>query len=139
MLVVQAACRWPNRCGCHSSPDYGGCSSWVQLPVPEISYAAPVHDIGTLDAVAQRVHATQWADGGPAAAGRISLDRASWVSGVGGRSQRLTGYRRLSGAQIAGVARMRAAGHQYPDPRTRPEPMGHGIEFDTHHPGFGSA
>lgn len=37
------------------SPDYAGCSSWVQLPVAEISYAAPVHDIDTLTAVAQRV------------------------------------------------------------------------------------
>lgn len=36
-------------------PDYGGCSSWVQLPVPETCYAAPVHDIDTLSAVAQRV------------------------------------------------------------------------------------
>lgn len=36
-------------------PDYGGCSSWVQLPVPETCCAAPVHDIDTLSAVAQRV------------------------------------------------------------------------------------
>lgn len=40
------------------SPDYAGCSSWVQLPVPETSYAAPVHDIDTLTAVAQRVRAS---------------------------------------------------------------------------------
>lgn len=36
-------------------PDYAGCSSWVQLPVSETCYAAPVHDISTLAAVAQRV------------------------------------------------------------------------------------
>lgn len=54
VLVVQArALAEPVRLP--RSPDYGGCSSWVQLPIPEISYAAPVHDIGTLDAVAQRV------------------------------------------------------------------------------------
>lgn len=37
------------------SPDYAGCASWVQLPVSGISCAAPVHDIDTLTAVAQRV------------------------------------------------------------------------------------
>lgn len=37
------------------SPDFAGCSSWVQLPVTEIRFAAPVHDLGTLQAVAQRV------------------------------------------------------------------------------------
>lgn len=54
VLVVQArplteSVRLPR------SPDYAGCSSWVQLPIPETFYAAPVHDIDTLTAVAQRV------------------------------------------------------------------------------------
>jgi hypothetical protein len=37
------------------TPDFAGCSSWVQLPAPETSYAAPVHALDTLSAVAQRV------------------------------------------------------------------------------------
>jgi hypothetical protein len=54
VLVVQArALTEPVRLP--RSPDYAGCSSWVQLPVPETTYAAPVHDIDTLNAVAQRV------------------------------------------------------------------------------------
>jgi hypothetical protein len=54
VLVVQArALTEPVRLP--RNPDYAGCSSWVQLPVPEFSYAAPVHDIDTLTALAQRV------------------------------------------------------------------------------------
>jgi hypothetical protein len=37
------------------TPDYAGCSSWVQLPVHGLSTAAPVHDIETLTKMAQRV------------------------------------------------------------------------------------
>ncbi|MGK2867543.1 MAG: DUF1802 family protein [Mycobacterium sp.] len=37
------------------SPDFAGCSSWVQLPVAQTRYAATVHDLDTLKAVAQRV------------------------------------------------------------------------------------
>lgn len=54
VLVVQAyALTEPVRLP--RSPDYAGCSSWVQLPVPETSYAAPVHDMDALTAVAQGV------------------------------------------------------------------------------------
>lgn len=55
VLVVQArALTEPVRLP--RSPDYAGCASWVQLPVHETSYAAPVHDIDTLTAIARRVH-----------------------------------------------------------------------------------
>lgn len=37
------------------TPDFAGCASWVQLPLPEIRYAAPVHALETLSAIAQRV------------------------------------------------------------------------------------
>jgi hypothetical protein len=38
------------------TPDYAGCTSWVQLPVdPE--WAEPVHDDATLAAIAERVRA----------------------------------------------------------------------------------
>ncbi|MBB2990116.1 hypothetical protein FHR72_001584 [Mycolicibacterium iranicum] len=36
------------------SPEYRGCSSWVQLPVAP-AWGAPVHDEATLDAVARQV------------------------------------------------------------------------------------
>ncbi|WP_304118905.1 hypothetical protein [Mycolicibacterium bacteremicum] len=37
------------------TPDYRGCASWVQLPVPEFTYGAPIHSLDTLSAVADRV------------------------------------------------------------------------------------
>lgn len=37
------------------TPEYRGCASWVQLPVPEFTYAAPVHSLDTVLAVADRV------------------------------------------------------------------------------------
>lgn len=54
VLVVQARAltepvRLPRRA------EYAGCSSWVQVPVPETSFAAPVHDLDVLTAVAERV------------------------------------------------------------------------------------
>lgn len=54
VLVVQARAlaepvRLPRR------PDYAGCSSWVQLPVAESAYSAPVHDADVLDGIARRV------------------------------------------------------------------------------------
>lgn len=54
VLVVQArALTEPLRLP--RSPDYAGCASWVQLPVRETAYAAPVHDIDTLTSIARRV------------------------------------------------------------------------------------
>jgi hypothetical protein len=54
VLVVQArALTEPVRLP--RTSDHAGCSSWVQLQTPELSYTAPVHDIDTLAAVAQRV------------------------------------------------------------------------------------
>lgn len=40
------------------SPDYAGCSSWVQLPVTESRYLPAVHDLDALAAVARRVRAS---------------------------------------------------------------------------------
>jgi hypothetical protein len=39
------------------SPDYAGCTSWVQLPLTpaDVRLAAPVHDDAELDEVAARV------------------------------------------------------------------------------------
>jgi hypothetical protein len=37
------------------APEYGGCTSWVQLPLADVRLAAPVHDQPTLDQVALRV------------------------------------------------------------------------------------
>lgn len=39
-------------------PDYRGCNSWVQLPVPAPAYAAPVHDSDTLAEIAARVRSS---------------------------------------------------------------------------------
>jgi hypothetical protein len=36
-------------------PGYGGCTSWVQLPLADVRLAAPVHDQPALDQVALRV------------------------------------------------------------------------------------
>ena len=38
------------------TPEYRGCASWVQLPVPECAYGAPIHSLDTLSAVVDRVH-----------------------------------------------------------------------------------
>lgn len=54
VLVVQArALTEPVRLP--RSPGYAGCSSWVQLPVPETPCGAAVHGIDALAAVARRV------------------------------------------------------------------------------------
>jgi hypothetical protein len=36
-------------------PEFGGCTSWVQLPLADIRLAAPVHDEPALNQVARRV------------------------------------------------------------------------------------
>lgn len=54
VLVVQAgALNEPVRLA--RTPDFAGCSSWVQLPTVELSSAAAVYDAETLHKVAQRV------------------------------------------------------------------------------------
>jgi hypothetical protein len=37
------------------APEYGGCTSWVRLPLADVRLAAPVHDEPALDQVALRV------------------------------------------------------------------------------------
>ncbi|OBI12103.1 hypothetical protein A5712_08390 [Mycobacterium sp. E2327] len=37
------------------APEYGGCTSWTQLPLADVRYAAPVHDEAALRRVALRV------------------------------------------------------------------------------------
>jgi hypothetical protein len=37
------------------APEYGGCTSWVQLPLADVRLAAPLHDEPALDQIALRV------------------------------------------------------------------------------------
>lgn len=57
-VLVVSACPLAEPLRLPRTPDYGGCTSWVQLPLPvEPGLAAPVHSEAALAKVAARVRA----------------------------------------------------------------------------------
>ena len=122
------------------TPDYAGCTSWVQVP---LRCPTGPHPCTTTRRCVTSPSgcADQSVDGGRGPAGSTSRDdpAVAVVHGVGGRHKPSTGDGWFVGAQIAREPRMRPAGDEDTDPGSGGEPVRDRVELDADCAGIAGA